>query len=95
MTPNKRNEDQRDSVLAAFLNECPEPTPSEIAEWRGRYPDFAADIMNFAADLLQLSRARGDLVVERTADELRHDDDEAFKAFENAKHRLSRKGDGH
>ncbi len=54
------NSSDKDAVLSAFLEACPVPLPKEIAEWRACYPDFAADIMELAADLIFLQNERGD-----------------------------------
>ncbi|MHB8884759.1 MAG: hypothetical protein ACYC5H_06685 [Methylovirgula sp.] len=60
MTPNKEYEDERDAVLSEFLDQCPEPTPEQLAEWVEHYPKFAAEILEFAADLIWLSGPPGD-----------------------------------
>jgi len=88
MTPNKSYEDERDSILEAFLRECPEPTPTQIAEWRGRYPNYAAEIMNLAADLLFLSNNRGSQDAALTPDEIAREDEAAIKSFRDAQCRI-------
>jgi hypothetical protein len=39
----------RDDVLFAFHTACERPTPAQINEWVGRYPEFADDIRAHAA----------------------------------------------
>jgi Zn-dependent peptidase ImmA (M78 family) len=58
--PDIINSSDKDAVLSAFLEACPSPLPKEIAEWRARYPHFAADIMELAADLIFLQNERVD-----------------------------------
>lgn len=91
MTPNKENNEEQDAILAAFLDECPEPSPEQIAEWRQRYPRFAADIMNLAADIYALANLRGDQPEEQTAESARRSDEAALESFQKKKQRLQRR----
>ena len=42
----------RELVLCMFMDECPIPTPEQVASWRKRYPQFSAAISELASDLL-------------------------------------------
>ncbi len=88
MTPNKENNEDRDAILAAFLDECPLPSPAQIADWRQRNPQFAADIMNFAADRYALANASSDHPKERTAESARREEKAALESFEKKRRRL-------
>ncbi|MEJ0050116.1 MAG: hypothetical protein WDN02_02680 [Methylovirgula sp.] len=88
MTPNKENNEDRDAILAAFLDECPEPSPAQIAEWRQRHPQFAADIMNLAADLYALANARENQPIDRTVESARRDDEAALESFQKKRRRI-------
>ncbi len=72
--PDILNSSDKDAVLSAFLEACPNPLPKEIAEWRARYPDFASDIMELAADLIFLQNERGDSRLDPTSES----EDEAY-----------------
>jgi hypothetical protein len=43
-----KNDTRRDEVLLAFHEACEHPTAETIAEWTGRYPEFADDIIAHA-----------------------------------------------
>ncbi len=94
MTPNKEYEEKRHAILAAFLDQCPNPTPAQIAEWRQRYPKFAADIMNLAADIYFLANLRKDLPKEQTVESARRSDEAALESFRKKRqlHELFRSG---
>jgi hypothetical protein len=66
-----KNEIERDAILSAFLKECPNPSPEQIAQWRNLHPDYSAEILELAADLVELSIERGaDVVPDPTDEEL-------------------------
>ncbi len=88
MTSNKEKNKDRDAILAAFLNECPQPSPAQIAGWRQRYPRFAADIMNLAADLYALANARENQPKDRTVERARRDDEAALESFRKKRRRV-------
>ncbi len=94
MTPNKENKKQLDAILAAFSDECPEPSPAQIAEWRQRYPQFAADIMNLAADIYALANLRKDQSKEQTLESARRNDEAALESFRKKRQRLEQRRNG-
>ncbi len=82
MTPNKEYENERDAILAEFLDQCPEPTPEQISEWVERYPKFATEISEFAADLIWLSGPPGNrLAPEPTPEEIETQHQASLKLF--------------
>lgn len=54
MTDHSKAE-RRDEVLFAFHRECDEPTTDDIVRWTNRYPEFAEDIRDHAAILLEMA----------------------------------------
>ncbi len=90
MTPNKDCENERDAILAEFLDQCPEPTPEQISEWVGRYPKFATEISEFAAKLIWLSGPLGDHAKppEPTPEELEAEYQKSLKLFREIERRV-------
>ncbi len=88
MTPEKNREDELYEILEALINESPAPSGELIAKYRNRYPEFALEIISFAADLHQLANLRGSTeLYEPTEAEL----DEAVKESHRILKRLQRR----
>ncbi|MEJ0050117.1 MAG: ImmA/IrrE family metallo-endopeptidase [Methylovirgula sp.] len=85
----------KDSVLSAFLEACPVPLPSEIAKWRVRYPEFATEIMELAADMIFLQNERE---IVPLSEQKQKSEEEAYsiaiKSLRAAEQRLSQKQRG-
>ncbi len=79
----------KDSILSAFLETCPSPTPAQVAEWQTRFPQSAAEIEELAADLLFLD-GDGELrqVSEPTAAELGREHLRSLSLFRSIEQRV-------
>lgn len=63
---NKDENADRDDVMFAFHQECPQPTADDISKWARRYPHFAEDIRIQAAVARDMAEEKNSMEVPET-----------------------------
>jgi hypothetical protein len=91
---NQRDDTRRDEVLFAFHRECERPSADEIIRWTTRYPEFAEDIREHAAILLDWDAMNAHEALEPSEELLARGRSRALNAVHNAQTSAAGQGEG-
>jgi isopenicillin N synthase-like dioxygenase len=87
--PSDEHNCELDEILATFVEQCPHPTPAQVAEWQKHYPQYSREISELADGLLMLlSEHEGQPFPEPTPEELEEEYQKTLKLLREIEHRV-------